>query len=493
MQRVKLTDRKVKSIEPGDGEWMDAEIDRLGIRGDGSVPTVTFFLYTRFPGGKGPTRRVLGFYTEPPAVAPDKELTVEELLALDLLTLAEARAKAREWLRMIGRGIDPAADLVKRVEAKTEARANTFGAVFEDFKREKLDKERKGAEVARDIRNNFLGGKEPEGRGARPRKAVDPKNWRDRPITEITDLDVLRVINVKKASAPAHARNLLGAIRRMFEWTIDQRVYGLKENPCRDIKPAKVIGKKKKRTRVLNDDELIAFWRTVKALPFPARPVYELLALTALRLNAVARASWSEFPPAVVRALRQRKQGERVDWTRVSNEPLAWIIPAARMKGEDEEAEDFLVPLTPEILAVLEGLPLFKGNFLFTTTAGKKATTIGGKIKTRIDAAMLAALKALAEERGDDPERATLSGWVNHDIRRTVRSNLSRLKVTEEAREAVMAHKRPGIKGVYDVHDYADEKREALELWAARLRSIVEPSPAMSNVVPIRGAQELSA
>ena len=53
---------------------------------------------------------------------------------------------------------------------------------------------------------------------------------------------------------------------------------------------------------------------------------------------------------------------------------------------------------------------------------------------------------------------------MNHDIRRTVRSRLSRLKVTEEAREAVLAHARPGIKGVYDLHDYLDEKREALEL-----------------------------
>ena len=77
-----------------------------------------------------------------------------------------------------------------------------------------------------------------------------------------------------------------------------------------------------------------------------------------------------------------------------------------------------------------------------------------------------------------------LPHWTNHDIRRTVRSRLSRLKIAEEAREAVLAHVRPGIKGVYDKHDYLDEKREALELWAARLRSIVSPAPA--NVVPLK-------
>ena len=65
-----------------------------------------------------------------------------------------------------------------------------------------------------------------------------------------------------------------------------------------------------------------------------------------------------------------------------------------------------------------------------------------------------------------------------------MRSGLSRLKIAEEAREAVLAHVRPGIKGVYDKHDYLDEKREALELWAARLRSIVSPTP--DNVVPLK-------
>jgi hypothetical protein len=97
---------------------------------------------------------------------------------------------------------------------------------------------------------------------------------------------------------------------------------------------------------------------------------------------------------------------------------------------------------------------------------------------------MLRTLRALARRRGDDPKKVTLQPWKNHDIRRTVRSHLSRLKVAEEVREAVLAHVRPGIKGVYDLHDYLDEKREALSLWATRLKSIVEPPP--SNVIALR-------
>ena len=93
----------------------------------------------------------------------------------------------------------------------------------------------------------------------------------------------------------------------------------------------------------------------------------------------------------------------------------------------------------------------------------------------------------MAAAAGKDPKRVTLPDFVNHDIRRTVRTHLSALKIGEEVREAVLAHVRPGIKGVYDQYQYLDEKREALELWGARLRSIVEPPPA--NVVKLDKAR----
>jgi hypothetical protein len=48
-----------------------------------------------------------------------------------------------------------------------------------------------------------------------------------------------------------------------------------------------------------------------------------------------------------------------------------------------------------------------------------------------------------------------------------------------------IAHVKPGVQRVYDLYEYFDEKREALELWAGYLRQIVEP-PAAPNVVPIR-------
>jgi len=267
-------------------------------------------------------------------------------------------------------------------------------------------------------------------------------------------------------TAPAEARNLLALAKRFFTWAVDQRVYGLKLSPADGLKPAKIIGKKRKGDRILDDDELFALWRAAKRIGYPCGSVYQILMLSALRLNEAADAARPEFN------YRSRQ----------------WIIPADRMKGENEEARSHLVPLTDGIMAILESLPRFKtGDHLFSTTFGASPVWMSDKVKKRTDRRMLLTLRALARLRGEDPGKIKLRPWVNHDIRRTVRTNLSRLKVSEEAREAVMAHARPGIKGTYDLYDYADEKREALELWAARLRSIVEPPPP--NVVQLAQAR----
>ena len=105
------------------------------------------------------------------------------------------------------------------------------------------------------------------------------------------------------------------------------------------------------------------------------------------------------------------------------------------------------------------------------TTAGKKAATVTSVAKRHLDATMRA-------------ELGRLEPFILHDVRRTVRTRLSALRVPEPVAEMVIGHKRKGIVGVYDLHKFIDEMREALEAWNARLRSIISPPPA--NVVKLR-------
>jgi hypothetical protein len=64
-----------------------------------------------------------------------------------------------------------------------------------------------------------------------------------------------------------------------------------------------------------------------------------------------------------------------------------------------------------------------------------------------------------------------------------MRTGLSALPIPDIVRELVVAHAQRGMHRVYDLHAYENEKRHALQLWAARLRDIVEPPPA--NVVEL--------
>ena len=57
-----------------------------------------------------------------------------------------------------------------------------------------------------------------------------------------------------------------------------------------------------------------------------------------------------------------------------------------------------------------------------------------------------------------------------------MRTHLSALPVQDLVRELVIAHAKPGLHRVYDQHAYQAEKRECLELWEARLLSIVGPA-----------------
>jgi integrase len=451
----KLTDRLLKSLKPASKDAppldiMDTEAPGLGVRVMGSPqqPVLTFILRGRLPGNPHPTRVRIGSYDE--------------------LGLEAARDKAREWRGMIRKGRNPRTEEKRQREAELRKLSTLFGAVAEDFIKEKLPGERRGADVAREVRKEF-------------------QSWWDRPILDITRRDVLTIIRAKKEEAPASARNILGHIKRVFAWAIAQDVYEIAVSPAADINPKDIIGEKIARQRTLDDVEFRAFWMATDRLPYPQGPMFKLLALTGCRLAGVSEARWSEFSRTVRNAI-QKRGDEPIDWSVFSPEDLWWTIPATRVKGRNSRAQPFMVPLTPDMLRILEGLPIFVGgDHLFSRNAGRRPAVVSTEIKAELDAKMLDALRELAEQRGDDPAEVELKPWVTHDLRRVVRSNLSRLRVPQEHAEACLGHVRPGIQGTYDIHNFYSEKRDALLKWNTLLRSIAEPAPAVDNVVRLHG------
>ena len=118
---------------------------------------------------------------------------------------------------------------------------------------------------------------------------------------------------------------------------------------------------------------------------------------------------------------------------------------------------------------------------MFSTTT---TTPISGwsKVKVRID--------ALTEEelcRGFEP-------WRLHDLRRTAATGLERLGVPLQVTEALLGHtagSKGGVAGVYQLHQYAEEKRAALEKWAQHIASLLQvehSAPAIRRRVPAPAA-----
>ena len=287
--------------------------------------------------------------------------------------------------------------------------------------------------------------------------------WGERLITEITEDDVLAIVMAKKRRAPEQARALLILIKRFFVWALDQRSYGLTASPCDRLKATKIIGELKSRSRRLTDAEIAAFWRATGKMKYPAGSVYRMLLLTGLRLNEAAQMSWSEI------------HGNTI------------VIPAERMKGREGKAREHLIPLTQAMQDVIASVPHIRGGkYLFSLKGGKSPVSMTGPMKVSLDKRMLRTLRALARSRGEDHHAVELPEWVNHDLRRTVRSGLSQLRIPHDVGEAVLAHRQGRVVGTYNLHEYETEKREALEKWAQHIADIVNPpKPATAKVVKL--------
>lgn len=169
-----------------------------------------------------------------------------------------------------------------------------------------------------------------------------------------------------------------------------------------------------------------------------------------------------------------------MSWSELDLDANLWTIPASRRKS----GQVHIVPLSATALKIINQLPRFaSGDFLFPAYPRRQASSpaatrawasrpIGGfgSVKARTDAL----IKAAGHE---------MQPWRLHDLRRTCRTNLSRLRVSNDVAEAVIGHVVPGVMGVYDRYDRLPEKAVALEAWANLLREILDPSP---KVVALR-------
>ncbi len=248
--------------------------------------------------------------------------------------------------------------------------------------------------------------------------------------------DVLRT----KSSAPIAANRTLAVIKKLFRWALGQGY--VDRDPCEGIaKP----GDETKRDRVLSDEELARVWRAAEAMAYPFGAAVKMLVLTGARREEVGAMRWSE----------------------VDLKAKTWTLPAERAKNNVEH----IIPLSDAAAAILAELPRIgrRDGFVFTTT-GDTAVSGWSRAKRTLDMAVLMAMQK------EDPKAKPIPGWTLHDLRRTVATGLAGLGVAMPVVEKILNHVSGsfgGVAGVYQRFAFADEKRAALDKWAARVAVIV--------------------
>ncbi|MCF3973997.1 integrase arm-type DNA-binding domain-containing protein [Paracoccus sp. EGI L200073] len=342
-----------------------------------------------------------------------------------ILSLADARQRARDALALAAEGRDPAEEVKAAKAPKPKDDRDKVATVIDLFLKRHASRNRRADDVAAMFRREVLG------------------KWGDREIHSITKRDLIDVLDaIVDRGSPVTANRLRAHLNTFFNWAKGRDIIGV--NPLDGIKPP---APEKPRDRVLNDAEIRLFWITSEHLGYPFAPLYRLLLLTGARLREVAEIEWREVNGDV------------------------WTLPAARSKNGDEHT----IPLSPEARAIFDNLPRI-GRYAFTTTG---LTPVSGftRAKERLDRVMAEAA---------EPE--TVPPFTIHDLRRTAATGMAGLRFPPHVVEAVLNHRsgtRRGVAGVYNRYSYADEKRAALNAWASYVTQLVEGKP--DNVVRIGG------
>ena len=174
------------------------------------------------------------------------------------------------------------------------------------------------------------------------------------------------------------------------------------------------------RDRVLSDDEIRRIWNAAGDDAFGT--IIKLLILTGQRRSEIANCAGVRSAPTP------------------SSSPASALRTSGRM----------LSRLAPTARALLEKSPR-NGDGVFKFTAWAYSRTILDK-------------------------RSGVSGWVIHDIRRSVATGMADIGIPPHIIEAVLNHvsgHKGGVAGIYNRSSYAAEKAAALARWDEHVASIV--------------------
>ena len=345
------------------------------------------------------------------------------------MSLADARQRALELRKALDDGVDPRRARPRRRQqsspiplsaAATDKHSVEF--LVSEFVQRYLRPHRKRPEWAEAILD----------------RDVLP-NWKGRDARTVSPSEVIDLLDrIVERGAPVLANRTAALLSQLFRFGIHRHI--VTDTPVKLLyRPG---GKEKARERILTDEELQAFLADPKACTRYERLAHAMLVLL----------------------LTGQRRGELVlaRWSDIDLNARTWAIPDENAKG----GRGHIVPLSD--WAVEEFATLKReaeGSKWVLPATGGADHNIDPKQLSRSVAKCLGRFKAQG-----------IAAFTLHDLRRTCRTGLARLKVEPHVAERVLNHIQSGVAGVYDRHEYVDEKRTALEKWASHLQTLASTS-----------------
>lgn len=340
--------------------------------------------------------------------------------------LAEAREKARAKRAEIDQGGDPAAD--KRKAAMVASQDWTVRQLVGDYRKKVLIG--LGGSTQKSYERNL--------------KRIEVRLG-SLLISSITSREIVWLI--EDVGAPwVESNMLLCTAKMLFRHAAGKRI--VSANPCTGIELTALMGKRPpvKRRLMLSNDELRALLN--------ANMSKENLLAVKILLGTAVRSD----------ELRNAK------WSQIDLDSRVWSVPSTKT------GRGVQIPLSAQVKKwFLELKPLSKeSEFVLPARAGSRHKRFGGDAPVNPNT-LGAAIEFWLKEH-----KPAVTRFTPHDLRSTAKSHMRALGVPREITEMCLNHKLPGVEGIYDVHTYFDERKEALEKWGAHLAHL-EATPLTAS------------
>ncbi len=267
----------------------------------------------------------------------------------------------------------------------------------------------------------------------------------------VTGRDIKQILrNITESNRPTIANDALLYCKQLFNHALKLDL--ISGNPASAFVVDDAGGIEKSRDRALTIEELkFTFNKFREEADSFTRDNYlacALLVLLGARKGELTEATWSEF----------------------DLDKQIWYLPSERSKSG--VAIDIPLPdLSIEWLNELK-IRAFDSAYVFPNRRASKTPHMGKDTLNR----------AISKLFGREPGRAVqpenkMGDFVHftvHDLRRTCRSLLASLGVPGHVAERCLNHKLKGVEGIYNRHDYFDERKEAMNQLAQKIAPIIQ-------------------